>query len=112
VVTCCPEKQVRGNYIFWLLVDVVLSIVVGLYYLLSHHPVMWLLALPLIAICVPLVVSKYRQLRLWRANSNRSSGESRPPRCKRLARVVPRLTMMVLFSTIMVLMRKSWPEAH
>jgi hypothetical protein len=58
----------RTNYILWVLIDVALSILVGLYYLLSHHPVMWLVLLPLIAICVPLVVSKYRQLGFWRAN--------------------------------------------
>jgi uncharacterized membrane protein HdeD (DUF308 family) len=58
-------RKGKANYISWLLFDVAVSIVVGLYYLLSHHPVMWLVLLPLVAICVPLVVSKYRQLGFW-----------------------------------------------
>jgi hypothetical protein len=48
----------RVNYIFKALIGVILITIVGCYYLVSHHPILWWLAVPLVAI----MVSKYRNV--------------------------------------------------
>jgi len=48
----------RINYIFKALIGVIVVTIVGCYYLLSHHPILWWLAVPLVAI----MVSKYHNV--------------------------------------------------
>ena len=55
----------RSNYVFHAVIDVTAIIVVGWFYLLPRHPILWL-AVPFIAISIPLVRSRIRIGRLYR----------------------------------------------